>query len=61
MTLNIHHPSPADIDALGEGLTRAVVGSEQASAIRLIAGKFYKSHPLIFYWARRRTFDANQR
>jgi hypothetical protein len=25
-----------------------------------MSGNFHKSHPVIFYWARRRKFDANQ-
>ena len=27
---------------------------------RSMSGNFHKSHPVIFYWARRRNFDANQ-
>jgi len=25
-----------------------------------MSGNFHKSHPVIFYWARQRNFDANQ-
>ena len=73
MTLDIHHSSPADIDPLGEGLSARRCcqrASERDKSQRFQDDVFHeysldvrqthKSHPIIFYWARRRKFDANQ-
>jgi hypothetical protein len=81
MTLDVHHPSPADVDPLGEGLSARRCrqrASERDKSQQFHDDVFHgcspfafnsparcpatsnKSHPVIFYWARRRNFDANQ-
>src|SRR5215470_10582169 len=74
MTLDVHHPSPADVDPFGEGVSarscrqRANESDKSqqfhddvfhgCSLFRLqltcsMSGNFHKSHPVIFYCARR--------
>jgi hypothetical protein len=74
MTFDVHHASPADVDPLGEGLTARRCrqqASEGDKSQQFHDDVFHgcspfafnspgKSHPVIFFWARPRNFDANQ-
>jgi hypothetical protein len=80
MTLDVHHPSAADVDPFGEGLSlrRCRQQASERDETQQFHGDVFHRHspfafdsparcpdnqqisPVIFDWARRKPFDANQ-